>query len=200
MIRKGIFVLSAAALAAPALAGGLAIGAKAPQADLKMKSVDGKEVSIADVAGPGGTLVVFTCNHCPWAKAWESRIVELGNAYRQKGVGVIAINANDPKENPVDGFEDMVQRAKERGMQFPYAVDATSNVARAFGATRTPEAFLFDKQGTLVYHGAIDDNAQEPDKVDKRYLKDALDAVVAGKEVAVKETKSIGCTIKFRAS
>lgn len=201
MMRHRIAALSAvcAVAAAPALAGALAIGSKAPMTDVKMKGVDGKEVSIADVAGPAGTLVVFTCNHCPWAKAWESRIVELGNAYRAKGIGVIAINANDPKDNPVDGLDGMAERAKERGMQFPYVVDATSGVARAFGATRTPEAFVFDKAGRLVYHGAVDDNAEQADKVDKRYLKDALDEVVAGQEVAVKETKSIGCSIKFRS-
>jgi peroxiredoxin len=200
MRHRIVAMFSLAALAAaPALASALAIGSKAPQADVKMKGVDGKEVSIEDVAGPAGTLVVFTCNHCPWAKAWESRIVELGNAYRQKGIGVIAINANDPKEYPVDGIDGMVERAKERDIQYPYVVDATSNVARAFGATRTPEAFLFDKDGRLVYHGSIDDNAQEPDKVDKRYLKDALDDVVVGRDVAVKETKSIGCSIKFRS-
>jgi hypothetical protein len=92
----------------------------------------------------------------------------------------------------------MQQRARERGFEFLYVVDATSNVARAFGATRTPEAFLFDAAGTLVYHGAIDDNAQDAAKVEKRFLKDALDALLAGREVAVKETKALGCSIKFR--
>jgi len=182
------------------LAGGpLAIGASIPMADVKMKGVDGKELAIADVRKDQGTLVVFTCNHCPFAKMWETRIVELGNTYAAKGIGVIAVNANDPKVAEEDSFEVMQARAKERGMQFPYVVDATSNLARAFGATRTPEAFLFDKSGKLVYHGAIDDNGQEPAKVESPYLKNALEAVVAGKDVAVKETKSIGCGIKFRS-
>ena len=192
-------LLALAVAAAPALADPLAIGSKPPMTDTKLKNVDGKEVTLAEVKGTAGTLVVFTCNHCPYAKAWETRIVELGNAYRAKGVGVIAVNANDPKAAPDDSFESMQLRAKDRGIQYPYVVDATSNLARAFGATRTPEAFLFDKDGKLVYHGAIDDNAQEPDKVTARYLKDALDAVVGGKDVAVKETKSIGCGIKFRS-
>jgi len=184
---------------AAALAGGpLAIGGSIPMADTKMKGVDGKEVAIADVKQPGGTLVVFTCNHCPFAKAWETRIVELGNTYAAKGIGVIAVNANDPKVAEEDSFDVMQQRAKERGMKFPYVVDATSGVARAFGATKTPEAFLFDKDGKLVYHGAIDDS-QDQGKVEAPYLKNALDSVVAGKEVAVKETKSIGCGIKFRS-
>lgn len=191
-----IFCLAASA----ALAGGaLPIGASMPMTDVKMQGVDGTERTLADVKQPAGTLVVFTCNHCPFAKMWESRIVELGNAYAAKGVGVIAVNANDPKVAPDDSFEAMQQRAKERGMQFPYVVDATSNVARAFGATRTPEAFLFDKDGKLVYHGTIDDNGQEPSKVEKPYLKNALEAVAAGRDVAVKETKSIGCGIKFRS-
>jgi len=180
-------------------AGALPLGASMPSADVKMKSVDGSEIDLAEVEKPAGTLVVFTCNHCPFAKAWESRIVELGNTYAAKGIGVIAINANDPKVAEEDSFDVMQKRAKERGMQFPYAVDATSDLARAFGATKTPEAFLFDKDGKLVYHGAIDDNAHEADKVEKSYLKLALDAVLAGQPVAVQETKSIGCSIKFRS-
>jgi len=175
----------------------LEIGAKAPAAEVKMKGVDGKEVSIKDVMGAKGTLVVFTCNACPYAKGWETRIVDLGNAYAAKGIGMIAINANDPKVVADDGYDQMVTRAKERGMKYPYVMDATSEVAKAFGAARTPEAFLFDAQGKLVYHGAVDDNVESAEKVSKTYLKDALDSVVAGKEVSVKETKAVGCGIKW---
>lgn len=178
----------------------LAIGTRAPKADVKMKNVDGAEVTIAGAAGKNGTLVIFSCNACPWVKAWEDRIASLGNAYLAKGVGVIAINANDPGQVAEDGYEEMQRRAKEKGFRFPYVVDATSAVAAAFGATRTPEVFLFDREGKLAYHGAIDDNAKEPDKIQAHYLKDALEAVLAGKPVAVKETKSLGCTIKFRAA
>jgi thiol-disulfide isomerase/thioredoxin len=180
-------------------AGPLSVGAPAPQASNKMKSaLDGKLVSIADVAGKSGTLVVFTCNHCPFARAWERRIAELGNGYVKKGVGVILINSNDPAKYPEDGFAQMQDRVKTLGLKVPYVVDATSNVARAFGASVTPEAFLFDAGGKLAYHGTIDDNRLDPDQVGKRYLKDALDAVVAGKPPAVAETKGIGCGIKFR--
>jgi peroxiredoxin len=193
-----LLVLAAGAATAGDAAKPLALGAKAPALDVKMKGVDGKEVAIADLAGAKGTLVVFTCNACPYAKGWETRIVGLGNAYAAKGVGVIAINPNDPKVVADDGYEQMVSRAKDRGMRFPYVVDSTSQVARAFGATRTPEVFLFDAQGTLVYRGAVDDNVESADKVTRTYLKDALDAVVAGKDVPVKETKAIGCGIKFR--
>jgi len=177
----------------------IALGAAVPKADVKMKNVDGKEISVADVRGPKGTLVIFTCNHCPFVKQWERRIVDLGNAYAAQGIGVIAINANDPKVNAEDGFEAMQQRAKERGMKFPYVVDADSGVARAFGASRTPEAFLFDKDGKLVYHGTIDDNGKDAAQVKEPYLKDALAAVVAGKTPPKQETKALGCSIKFRS-
>lgn len=177
----------------------LALGASAPMADTKMKNVDGKEVTIAAMKGEKGTMVVFTCNPCPWVKRWESRIVELGNVYSKQGIGVIAVNANDPALSGEDSYEAMQARAKEKGFEFPYVVDASSNVARAFGATRTPEIFLFDAKGKLVYKGAVDDNAQAPDKVTVRYLKDALEAVVAGRKVELAETKALGCTIKFPA-
>jgi peroxiredoxin len=175
------------------------VGDPTPMTTVKMKSVDGSQVSIADVAGEKGTLVVFSCNACPWVKAWEDRIAALGNAYREKGVGVIVINSNDPAAVQEDGFEVMQQRARDKGLKFPYVVDATSEVALAFGATRTPEAFLFGRDGRLVYHGTIDDNAQEPDKVRAHYLRDALQALVAGQPIAQKETKALGCGIKFRA-
>lgn len=187
------------ASAPPASAEGLAIGDPAPQADVAMKNVDGKQVTIAGVRGAKGTLVVFTCNHCPWAKAWETRIVELGNTYLKRGIGVVAINPNDPAAYEEDAFEVMQKVAKNRKMAYPYVVDGTSDVARAFGATRTPEAYLFDKSGKLVYHGTIDDNAREPGKVQSRWLRDALEAVVAGKPVSMAETKALGCSIKFRS-
>jgi peroxiredoxin len=177
----------------------LALGQPAPLADTKMKNVSGKELSIAEVKGAKGTLVVFTCNHCPWAKAWHSRIVTLGNQSVKRGVGVIAINANDPSAYPEDDFATMQSNAKKTKMGFPYVVDATSDVARAFGATRTPEAFLFDAEGKLVYHGTIDDNAKQPDQVKARYLEDAVNALVSGKEIALAETKALGCGIKFRS-
>jgi peroxiredoxin len=176
----------------------LALGAEAPMTDVEMKGVDGKQRSIAEVRGDKGTLVVFTCNACPWARAWEERITELGNTFAKRGIGVIAINSNDPGQVAEDGFDVMQQRAKRRGMKFPYVVDASSGVARAFGATRTPEVFLFDAGGKLVYHGTVDDNGREPGKVTKRYLRDALQAVAAGNPVAVAETKALGCSIKFR--
>ena len=176
----------------------LALGNKAPMSDIEMVGVDGKKITIAKAAGKKGTLVIFTCNSCPWVKAWEERTVELGNGFAKQGVGVIAINSNDSNLKEEDNLEGMKARVKARGVKYAYVVDQTSEVARAFGATRTPEVFLFDAKGALVYHGAIDDNAQKEDQVKERYLENALEAVVAGKKVKVQETKALGCTIKFR--
>ena len=152
----------------------LALGAPAPMQDIAMQNIDGKPLTIAKAAGKKGTLVLFICNHCPYVKAWQPRIAEIGNAAIKQGVGVIAINSNDPEAYPEDAFAEMGPRAKSVGYQFPYVVDATSGVARAFGATRTPEAFLFDAKGKLVYHGAIDDNSQHADQVTQRWLNDAI--------------------------
>lgn len=184
-------------LAMTAWAEPVQLGEPAPLATMKMKNVDGKEIAIADVAGKSGTLVIFTCNHCPFVKAWETRIAEIGNAYRNKEIGVIAINPNDPVAYPEDSYVAMQARAKARGFEFPYVVDATSAVALAFGASHTPECYLFDKDGKLVYHGAVDDD-KDVTKVTQHWLADALDAVASGKAVPVKETKAIGCSIKFR--
>ena len=195
--------LALASLAGPVraaeMAEELALGATAPMADVKMQNVDGKDVSIDDVRGRKGTLVIFSCNACPWVKAWETRLVALGNEWQKKGVGVIMVNSNDPQVQAEDGYAEMRKRAKARGMKFPYVVDATSDLARAFGATRTPEAFLFDAEGQLVYHGTIDDNARQPRQVKARYLQEALETASAGKQVTTAETKALGCSIKFRS-
>ena len=177
----------------------LAIGDPVPMKDVKMTGVDGKAVTLAGVAGKQGTLVVFTCNHCPWAKMWQARVTEIGNAAGKAGIGMVAVNSNDPAEYPEDGMDGMKQRAKQLGIKFPYVVDATSDVARAFGATRTPEAFLFDASGKLVYHGTVDDSPKDASAVKDAWLKDAVNAVAAGKTVTTAETKAMGCSIKYRA-
>jgi peroxiredoxin len=196
-MKRNSFMALAMSMSMAASAFGLNIGDKAPSTSVKMKGVDGREVSIADVVGKEGTLVVFSCNHCPFAKAWQDRIAAIGNAAEGKSVGVIVINSNDPTDYPEDNYAEMQKRAQQLGFKFPYVVDATSDVARQFGATRTPEAFLFDKDGKLVYHGAIDDS-QNAAQVEKHFLQDAVDAMVANKDVATKETKFVGCGIKFR--
>ena len=203
-LRSPISRLAALAGLALALTAGsaraqLAIGDALPMKDVKMTGVDGKSVTIAGVSGKKGTLVVFTCNHCPWAKMWQTRVTEIGNTAGKAGIGMVAINANDPAEYPEDGMDGMKQRAKELGIKFPYVVDATSDVARAFGASRTPEAFLFDAGGKLVYHGTVDDSPKDASAVKDAYLKDAVSAVSTGKTVTTAETKAMGCSIKFRA-
>jgi peroxiredoxin len=206
LLALAALVTLAVAPVAPAFAQGdapagptpLALGSTIPMADAKLKNVDGKDVTLAGVKGAKGTLVVFTCNACPWAKKWEMRVAKIGNDAVKRGIGVIAINSNDPGKNPEDGYDVMQARAKQRGMKFAYAVDGSSDLARAFGANRTPEVFLFDAAGKLVYHGAIDDNADDAKAVKAAYLQDAVVAVAAGKSVAMAKTKALGCTIKFR--
>jgi hypothetical protein len=176
----------------------LGLGDPMPSRTVEMQNVDGKMLTLEGVAGKQGTLVVFSCNHCPFVKAWQSRMVAIANKVATRGVGVMVVNSNDPKAFPTDNLEHMQQQAAEAGYAFPYVVDATSGVARSFGAARTPEVFLFDGKGMLVYHGAIDDNPYKPQKVKKHYLSDAVTALVAGEEIAEPETRSVGCSIKFR--
>ena len=182
----------------PQAEGPFAIGQPAPMQDARMKSVGGTDISISEAAGTKGTLVIFTCNHCPWVKMWQGRIAAIGNAAIKRGVGVLAVNSNDPAAYAEDGFDEMKARAKKLGFKFPYVVDATSDVARAFGATHTPEAYLLDAQGNLVYHGGVDDNAREEKAVKAAWLRDAVDAVVTGKPIPLAETKALGCSIKLR--
>lgn len=176
----------------------LAIGDQMVETDVEMKGVSGDSTTIAKEAGDKGTLVIFTCNHCPYVKAWEERIAAVGNDALTKDVGVIAINSNDPEKYPEDDMDEMKKRAKKFGLKFPYVVDSTSDVAKAYGAAKTPEFFLFDADGKLVYHGALDDNAENPDKVEKTWLADAITALAEGKEIEVATTKALGCSIKFR--
>lgn len=198
-MRRTLSLASLLLIALPAAAAErLPLGSAAPEATVPMETTGGAKVTLAGAKGPKGTLVIFTCNHCPWAKAWEKRVAAIGNAAAKGGFGVVAINANDPAKVPEDALAPMKTRAQELGLTFPYAVDATSGIAKAFGATKTPEVFLFDAAGKLVYTGAVDDNAEKPEAVKQKYLEDALAAVAAGKPVATAETKAIGCSIKWR--
>jgi peroxiredoxin len=185
-----------AALATHAAA--LEIGSNLPKTDVKLKGVDGKQYTLADVKGEKGTLVIFSCNHCPFVIAWEDRIAAIGNEYMKKGIGVIQINPNDYSKYPADAPEKMAERARQRGFQFPYVVDATSEVARAFDAKVTPEFFLFDAQGKLVFHGALDDNHRDASRATQHYLRAALESLLKGEEIQIKTTKTPGCSIKWR--
>jgi peroxiredoxin len=187
-------VLAASAITATA---GLGIGDAVVDADVKMEGSDGSMLSINDVKGDKGTLVIFTCNHCPFVIGWQDTMVELGNIYMQKGIGVIFINSNDPavKGDTLDGMQEL---AKKKGYKFPYVVDKTSDVARNFGAKKTPDVFLFDADNNLAYQGAVGEGGQRPTEGGEIWLKDALDALVAGNEVENSQTKAVGCGIKFR--
>jgi peroxiredoxin len=187
--------LVATSLVTAALAGDeLAIGAKGP--DFSLKGTDGQTYSLQSVAGTKGTAVIFTCNECPFSKGYEDRLIALTKEYKSKGIGFIAINPNDPKVVPGDGFEFMVKRAQEKGFPFPYVVDETQTIAAAYGAKVTPHVFLLDAKGTLVYRGRVDDSLKEQE-VKKRDFKTALDALVAGSTVLVAETKAFGCGVKW---
>lgn len=192
---KVAVVLAIVLAAVVARAESLKLGDAIPSASVKMQG-DGKAVSLADVKGAKGTLVVFSCLGCPYVVAWEERIVSIGNAARQAGVGAVLIDSNYPTQ-PGDSPEAVAKRAKKCGCEFPYVVDNGAVVAKAFGARVTPEAFLFNAAGQLVYHGTIDDNHKDAAKVEKHFLKDAVDQLAAGKEIAVKESKAIGCGVKY---
>jgi peroxiredoxin len=178
---------------------GYKIGDKA--ADFRLKNIDGTYVSMADYPDTKGFVVIFTCNHCPFAKAYEDRIIAINDKYSPEGMPVLAINPNDPKVVPDDSFENMKIRAKEKNYKFPYLVDETQEVYKKYGATRTPHVFVLKREGDdliVSYIGTIDDNYQDATKVQKHYLADALDALLEGKTPDPAFTKAIGCTIKTK--
>ena len=174
----------------------LTLGASIPLANVKMKDISGKEVSLADATKKNGLLVMFSCNTCPYVVKNQERTNEI-IAYAQKNnIGVIIINSNEAQRNEADSYEAMKTYAEKQGYKWYYALDTESKLANAFGATRTPEVFLFNKKGTLTYKGAIDDNPSDATKVTRHHLQLAIDETVAGKDVTIKESKSVGCTIK----
>ena len=175
----------------------LDLGSILPLGDIKMADISGKDVSLNDAKGKNGLLVIFSCNACPWVIAWEDRYVELADTYKDKGVGIVAINSNETQFENVDSMEEMQAHAKEQGYNFYYTMDNGSKLASEFGATRTPHIYLFDKKDKLVYRGAIDDNARKPDKVENTYLADAIDNMLAGSAIDPTATKALGCAIKF---
>jgi peroxiredoxin len=188
-------------MAIPLIAGeGYKVGDKA--ADFKLKNVDGKVIGLADYPNAKGFVVVFTCNNCPYAKAYQDRIIALDKEYKAKGFPVIAINPNDPTVEPADSYEAMVNRAKEKGYTFPYLFDAKQEVYKLYGATRTPQTFVLernDKKELIVkYIGAVDDNYQDVAAVKQPYLENALEALLSDKEPDPNFTKTIGCTIKSK--
>lgn len=158
-------------------------------------------VSLADFKDAKGYVVIFTCNHCPYAIAYEDRIIALHNKYASKGYPVVAINPNDPAAQPQDSYEKMIERANEKKFPYVYLFDEGQKVFPIFGATRTPHVYLVNKKGkdmVVEYIGTIDDNYKEAKDVKDTYLANAIEALIAGEKLAVTETKAIGCSIKVK--
>lgn len=172
------------------------IGDKAT--DFKLKSVDGKMYGMADYKDAKGFIIVFTCNHCPFAKKYEDRINALAKKYKPQGYILLAINPNDPALEPDDSFELMKVRAKEKGFVFPYLFDEGQKIYPQYGATKTPHVFLLDKNHIVKYIGAIDDNLDSANDVKEKYLENAIAALESGKTPSPETTKAIGCSIKAK--
>jgi len=177
--------------------GGYEIGDKAT--DFELKNVDGNMVSLSDYPDAKGFIVTFTCNHCPYAKMYEGRLINLHKKYAPMGYPVIAINPNDPEVQPEDSFEKMQQRAKEMNFPFVYLFDEGQEVYPKYGATKTPHVFLLDKELTVRYIGAIDDSPRAADAVEERYVEKAIMAMEHGTEPDPSTTKAVGCSIKTQS-
>lgn len=173
----------------------LKIGSQAPKFNLP--ATDGKTYSLENFANKKGLVVIFSCNHCPYVQAYEERIIQIQNDFADK-VQVVAISSNEDLNYPEDSFEKMKERARLKEFNFPYLHDETQSVAIEYGATHTPEIFLFDSERKLVFHGKIDDNWQEPENVKSKYLRNAIDELLDAKQISVPETFTIGCTIKWK--
>jgi peroxiredoxin len=197
-MKKTIILFSLAVLAfTQVLARGYNVGDRA--ADFRLKNVDGKYVSMSDYNDAKGFIVVFTCNSCPYAVAYEDRLIRLDKQYRDQGYPVIAINPNDPALSPADSFEQMQKRAREKAFTFPYLLDESQEVFPQYGATRTPHVFVLTKKNEnmmVAYIGTIDDNYRDESDVEETYLANAIEALLAGDAPDPDYTTAIGCTIK----
>lgn len=174
----------------------LPIGSNMPNADLKMQDISGKEVAMKDAKKENGVLVMFSCNTCPYVIKNQERTIMISEFAAKKNVGVIILNSNEALRGDEDSYSEMKAYAKAQGYKWNYVVDKNHQVADAFGANRTPECFLFDKNLKLVYHGAIDDSPSDVSAISRNHLEVAINEMTAGKEITVKESRSVGCTIK----
>ena len=163
----------------------------------RLPGVDGSEHTLASYDDADVLVLIQSCNHCPYVQAWEGRMKAIQGDYAGRAVRLVAINSNDSERYPEDSFEEMKRRASREGFNFDYLHDEDQAVGRALGAERTPEVFVFDRGRRLVYHGAIDDSRDDR-QVRQNYLRDALDAALAGDEPAVAETPPSGCSVKWR--
>lgn len=175
--------------------GGYEIGDTAR--DFKLKNVDGKNVSLSDYKDAEGYIVIFTCNTCPYSGMYEQRIINLHEKYADQGFPVIAINPNDPQISPGDSFDEMVKLAKNKNYPFPYVIDETQEITKAYGATNTPHVYVLNKDRKVVYIGAIDNNPKSAESADRYYVEDAVEALKNNGIPETKKTKAIGCTIKW---
>jgi len=201
-MKKVLFPV-VAALAFTCLAftssGPLPIGSTMPRSDVKLKDISGKEIAIKDVKKEHGVLVMFSCNTCPYVVKNQQRTIAIGDYAQKMNIGFIVLNSNEALRSNEDSYEAMKSYAKDQKYNWNYVVDANNAMADAFGANRTPECFLFDKDLKLVYHGAIDDNPSDESAVTRNHLREAINELVAGKEITVKESRSVGCSIKRKS-
>ncbi|SEI81159.1 AhpC/TSA family protein [Dyadobacter koreensis] len=169
--------------------------------NFSLKNVDGRMISLSDFNSSKGIIVVFTSNHCPFAKAYEDRIIALNNKYSSQGFPVIAINPSDPGTHVDDSFDKMKERASSKGYNYPYLADESQATAKAFGAARTPQVYVLSKSNgkfTVRYMGMLDDNPQDPAGASKFYVDEAVSNLISGKPVVTMSTKPIGCAIKWK--
>lgn len=174
----------------------LPVGSNLPMSDIKMKDISGKEVSIKDATEGNGVLVMFSCNTCPYVIKNQSRTKMITAYAKQNNIGVILLNSNEGGRDEGDSFSAMQAYAKVQGYDFYYALDVDSQIANSFGATRTPEVYLFDAKGVLQYKGAIDDNPSDAGNVKRIHAREAISEMISGKMISVKESRSLGCAIK----
>jgi len=191
-----IGIVASFAFTAKPVAGGYKIGDIAT--DFSLKGTDGKMHSMADIKDAKGYIIIFTCNHCPFAKMYEQRIIDLHNKYASKGYPVIAINPNDPSVEPEDSYDNMKLRSKEKSFPFNYLFDDKQNIYPKYGATKTPHVFILDKKKVVRYIGGIDDNPQDATKVKSKYVEMAIAAMESGKKIDPDMTKALGCGIKAK--
>ena len=201
-MKKSIVILSSAIviltlLTAFKFAGGvLPLGSNLPKGDLKMKDTQNEEISMNDAKRKNGLLVMFTCNTCPYVIKNQKRTNAISKYALENNIGIILLNSNEGARSGSESLEAMQTYAKNQNYKWYYAVDKDHEIADAFGANRTPENFLFDKDLKLVYHGAIDDNPSDDSNITRQHLKEAMDNLLAGKDIVVKESRSVGCSIK----
>lgn len=174
----------------------LEVGKAGPMFDYVMDEVGGGKITLADVKGENGTLIIFSCSTCPYVRAWEDRYLTASALAKELGIGMIAINPNEAIRNQGASLADMKKRSDEIGYTFPYALDKDHKLADAYGATRTPHVYLLDKNNTLVFVGAIDDNSRSAADVENTYLADAMKELASGKQISRAHSRAIGCTIK----